>query len=170
MGTNEAGTQVYRIYIKCAPELVWDAITKSEWTERYGYGGRGVFDLRPGGAYRGYTSKEMREAGARGGFSVPEVAIEGEVVVVEPPRKLVLKWHMKMDERTASDAVTLLTFELEETSPGVTKLTLIHELSGAPMAADILAGKWESQGAGGGWSWVLSDMKSLLETGKGFMG
>ena len=32
-------TQVYRVYIRTTPERVWDAITKPEWTERYGYGG-----------------------------------------------------------------------------------------------------------------------------------
>ena len=30
-------TQVYRVYIKATPEAIWDAITKPEWTERYGY-------------------------------------------------------------------------------------------------------------------------------------
>ena len=44
-------TQVYRVYIKATPEAIWDAITKPEWTERYGYGGRVEYDLRPGGAY-----------------------------------------------------------------------------------------------------------------------
>jgi len=171
MDGNEARqTQVYRIYIKCSPQQVWDAITRPEWTERYGYGGRGVYDLRPGGQYQGFTSKEMRDAGVRGGFPVPDVAIEGEVIEVSPPNRLVLTWHMVMDEGTASDAVTRLTYDLEESSAGVTKLTMIHELAGAPRAADILAGKWESQGAGGGWSWVLCDLKSLIETGKGLKG
>jgi len=167
---KSAEIQVYRIYIKSTPQQVWDAITRPEWTARYGYGGRGEYDLRPGGLYRGYTSQEMKDAGIRGGFKVPDIAIEGEIVVAERPRKLILKWHMVMDEGTSSDAVSLLTYELDEISAGVTKLTLVHELTGAPKAADILAGKWESQGAGGGWNWVLSDMKSLLETGKGFGG
>ncbi len=163
-----ATVQTYRVYIKASPQAVWDAITQPEWTERYGYGGRGVYDLKPGGKYKGYTSQAMKDAGARGGFSVPEVAIEGEVIEAVPAKKLVLTWHMAMDEGTASDAVTRLTYELEEVG-GVTKLTLVHELDGAPRAADILAGKWESQGAGGGWSWVLSDLKSLLETGEGLV-
>jgi len=170
MNKSETSTQVSRIYIKCPIQLVWDAITKPEWTERYGYGGRGIYDLRAGGKYQGFTSEEMREAGRQGGFPVPEVAIEGEIFEVDPPRKLVLTWHMQMDERTAGDAVTRLTYELEETSAGVTKLTLIHDLTGAPVAADILAGKWESMGAGGGWAWVLSDLKSVLETGKNLKG
>jgi len=36
------------VYIKATPEAIWDAITEPEWTERYGYGGRGEYDLRPG--------------------------------------------------------------------------------------------------------------------------
>jgi uncharacterized protein YndB with AHSA1/START domain len=159
---------VYRIYIHCPPQKVWDAITQPEWTEKYGYGGRGVYELKPGGSYKGYTSQGMRDAGQKGGFAVPEIGIEGEVVEAVAPKKLVLKWHMAMDEATASDAVTLLTYELEEPTPGVTKLTVVHDLKGAPNAAGILAGNWESQGAGGGWSWMLSDMKTLLETGRSF--
>jgi uncharacterized protein YndB with AHSA1/START domain len=41
------------VYIRATPEAIWDAITKPEWTGRYGYGGRAEYDLRPGGAYRG---------------------------------------------------------------------------------------------------------------------
>ena len=44
-------TQVYRVYIKASSQAVWDAITRPEWSERYGYGGRVEYDLRPGGAY-----------------------------------------------------------------------------------------------------------------------
>lgn len=163
---TEGTTQVYRIYIKAAPQRVWDAITRPEWTAQYGYGGRGEYDLRPGGAYVGYTSREMKDGGAARGIHVPDVAIEGEVLEVEVPRRLVLKWHMAMDPNTAADSHTRLTYELDEIEAGVTRLTLTHELAGAPAAAQILAGKWEAQGAGGGWSWVLSDMKSVLETGK----
>ena len=37
--------QVNRVYIKATPQAIWDAITKPEWTERYGYGGIAEFDL-----------------------------------------------------------------------------------------------------------------------------
>jgi uncharacterized protein YndB with AHSA1/START domain len=165
--TQTADTvQVYRIYIKAAPQKVWDAITQPEWTAKYGYGGRGEYDLRPGGKYVGYTSQEMKSGGAAQGISVPDIAIEGEVIDVEVPSKLILTWHMVMDPNTSADNHTRLTYELKEIAKGVTRLTLTHELTGAPAAADILSGKWESEGAGGGWSWVLSDMKSVIETGK----
>jgi len=163
-------TQVYRVYIKAAPQAVWDAITKPEWTAKYGYGGRVEYDLRPGGSFRGYTSDAMKKDGAARGIQVPDLAIEGEVIETDPPRKLMLKWHMVMDPGTAAEGFTQLTYEIEETQGGVTKLTLIHDTEGAPRLSSILSGEWEDQGAGGGWSWVLSDLKSLLETGKGFMG
>ena len=161
-------TQIYRVYIRAKAQAVWDAITRPEWTEKYGYGGRTQYDLRPGGGFRGYTSEAMRKDGAARGVEVPDLAIEGEVVEAEPPRKLVLKWHMVMDPGTAAERYTRLTYEIEEKPNGITKLTLTHDLEGAPQLAGILSGAWEDQGAGGGWSWILSDLKSLLETGRSF--
>jgi uncharacterized protein YndB with AHSA1/START domain len=161
-------TQVYRVYIKASAQAIWDAITRPEWSERYGYGGRVEFDLRPGGGVRGLTSDAMKEQGATMGVEVPDVAIEGEVVEADPPRKLVQTFHMVMDPELTAEGVTRLTYEIEEDKGGATKLTLIHELEGAPKLAAIVSGAMEDEGAGGGWSWVLSDLKSLLETGTSF--
>jgi uncharacterized protein YndB with AHSA1/START domain len=154
-------TQVYRVYIKATPQAIWDAITTPEWTERYGYGGRAQYEpeLRPGATYRGLTSPAMRAVGA------PEVAIDGEVLEADPPHRLVQTWRMVMDDGMAAEGFTRLTYEIAEGKGGVSKLTLIHELEGAPNLAVLMAGGMEDQGAGGGWSWVLSDLKSLLETG-----
>lgn len=152
--------QVYRVYIKATPEAVWDAITKTEWTQRYGYGGRGEYDLRPGGAYQGLASDEMLAQGA------PKVAVDGEVVEADPPRRLVQTWRMLMDPAMRDEGFTRLTYDISEGAGGITTLTVTHDLTGAPLTAALLAGELESQGAGGGWSWVLSDLKTLLETGK----
>jgi uncharacterized protein YndB with AHSA1/START domain len=156
-----ATTQIYRVYIKAKPEAVWDAITKPEWTEKYGYGGQADYDLRPGGHYRGIASEEMRAMGA------PEVAVDGEVIEVDPPYRLVQTWRMAMDPEMAAEGFTRVTYEIEETKSGSTRLTVTHDLEGAPKLAALVAGELEDTGAGGGWSWVLSDLKSLLETGKG---
>ena len=61
---------------------------------------------------------------------------------------------------------TRLTYEIEERKNGVTRLTLTHELGDAPALALLMSGGMEDQGAGGGWSWVLSGLKTLLETGQ----
>lgn len=159
---TQQAVQVYRVYIKATPQAIWDAITKPEWTERYGYGGRAQFDLRPGGAVRWLTSEAMQSMGA------PEVGIDGEVVEANPPRKLVQTWRMLMDAGLQAEGFTRLTYEIAEGKGGVTKLTVIHEVEGAPKLAALLAGEQEDAGAGGGWSWVLSDLKTLLETGHSF--
>jgi hypothetical protein len=72
---------------------------------------------------------------------------------------------MLMDPEMAAEGPTRLTYEIEPRDGGVTRLTLIHELEAAPRLALLLSGGMEDVGAGGGWSWVLSDLKSLLETG-----
>lgn len=165
-----ATTQVYRVHIKATPQAIWDAITKSEWTERYGYGGRSEYNLKPGGAYRAFTTEAMKQVGKERGFPVPDVAVDGTVIESDPPRKLVLSWRMAMDPEIAAEGFTRLTYEIEPGQGGVTKLTLIHDLDGAPKLALLLAGEREGEGAGGGWAWVLSDLKTLLETGKPMAG
>ena len=83
----------------------------------------------------------------------------------DPPRKLVQTWRMLMDEDMAAEGFTRLTHEIEPGEGGVTRLTLIHDLEHAPRLAAIVGGEHEAEGAGGGWNWVLSGLKTLLETG-----
>ena len=151
-------TQVYRVYIKATPEAIWDAITKPEWTERYGYAARVDYDLRPGGAYRAYPGEEMAQH-----EGVPDVVVDGEVIEADPPRRLVQTWRMLMDPQTEAEGFTRLTYEIAETGPGVSKLTVTHDLEGAPRLALFVGGGMESDGAGGGWSEVFSDLKNELE-------
>jgi uncharacterized protein YndB with AHSA1/START domain len=159
-------TQVYRIYIKATPEAIWEAITKPEWTERYLYETRVDFDLRPGGAYRAYPSEMMRVHGAEMGYPIPDVVIDGEVIEADPPRRLVQTWRMLMDPTMAAEGFTRLTWEIEETQGGVSKLTVVHDVDGAPQIATLISGGMEDQGAGGGWPQILSSLKTLVETGK----
>jgi uncharacterized protein YndB with AHSA1/START domain len=162
-------TQVYRVYIKASPQAVWDAITKPEWTERYGYGSRVEYDLRPGGRYRAFSTEQMKAARAEmGGGPTPDVIVDGEVIEANPPHRLVQTWRMLMDPGTTAEGFTRLTYEVVETRPGVSKLTLTHELEGAPRLATFVGGDMESIGAGGGWAEALSDLKTLLETGSSF--
>jgi uncharacterized protein YndB with AHSA1/START domain len=104
----------------------------------------------------------MRSMGA------PDVAVDGEILESDPPRKLVQTWRMVMDSDVAAEGFTRLTYEIEESKGGVTKLTVIHDLEGAPKLATLISGWMEDSGAGGGWSWVLSGLKTLLETGESF--
>jgi uncharacterized protein YndB with AHSA1/START domain len=161
-------TQVFRVYIKATPEAIWEAITNPEWTRKYGYAAPVEFDLRPGGAYRSTATEEMRTAGAAMGFTTPDVIVDGQVIECDPPRKLVQTWRMLMDPTTAAEAFTRLTYEITPGGPGVSKLTLTHDATGAPHTATMVSGAGEAERGDGGWPWVLSDLKTLLETGTAF--
>src|SRR5207249_3096746 len=150
--------QMQRVYIKATPQAIWAAITKPEWTEQYGYAPLVDYDMRAGGRFRAYPNEGMKQFP-----SVPSVILDGEVIEADPPRKLVQTWRMLMDPGLAAEGFTRLTYEIAEGKGGVSKLTVIHELEGAPALSVLVAGGLEEQGAGGGWSWVLSDLKSLLE-------
>jgi uncharacterized protein YndB with AHSA1/START domain len=96
------------------------------------------------------------------------VIIDGEVIEADPPHRLVTTFRMLMDPQVAAEKVTRVTYEIKEGADGICSLTLIHELEGAPILASIVGGRLADQGAGGGHTWVLSDLKTLLETGKAF--
>jgi uncharacterized protein YndB with AHSA1/START domain len=153
-------TQVYRVFIKATPQKIWDAITKPEWTQRFGYGLRDEYELHAGGRYRGYSNDGMLAMGA------PEVAVDGEVIEADPPRRLVVTWRMAMDPNMAKEGFTRLTYEIVEGRDGVSRLSVIHDLTGTPGHAAMVAGDQQGPGAGGGWVWILSDLKSLLESGE----
>src|SRR5690348_14910958 len=156
MPSREApSVQVYRVYIRATPEAIWDAITRPEWTARYGYTGYVEYDLRPGGAYRVRPTEGFRAGAEAMGNQLPDVIIDGEVIEADPPRKLVTTFHMMMDPQTAGEPYTRITHEIKEGPNGVCSLTLTHELDGAPMLAAIVSGTFEEQGAGGGHAWVL---------------
>jgi uncharacterized protein YndB with AHSA1/START domain len=150
-------TQVHRVFIAATPDAVWEAITTPEWSERYGYRARTEYDLRPGGAFRALANEGMLAHGT------PEVIIEGEVLECDPPRKLVQTWRMLFEPSMSGEPLTRLTWEIEE-EMGVSRLTVIHELVDAPVHASLVAG--DVPEAGGGWPFILSDLKTLLETGK----
>jgi uncharacterized protein YndB with AHSA1/START domain len=156
-------TQVYEIYIRATPQAIWDAITKPEWNERYGYRGRMEYDLRKGGTFRALATAQMRAMG------MAEVVIDGEVVEANPPSKLVQTYRMLFNDQMKSEGFTKVTWEIEPTASGFTRLTVTHDLEGAPILAGMVGSKFSEMGTGG-WSWILSDMKSLIETGKTLSG
>src|SRR4051794_19387122 len=150
-------TQTYRVWIKATPEAIWQALTDPGQIERYGYGAPVDLELRPGGEYRGRATEAMLAVGA------PVVMVEGEVLEVDAPHRLVQTWHALFDPQTSAEPESRLTYEIEPGAAGVSKLTVTHELDGAPLTAAIVGGVVVE--AGGGWGWVLSDLKTLLETG-----
>ena len=170
--TTETGqtTQVHRVYIKATPERIWQAITDPEWNGRYGYGAAQHYELRPGGDYVSHPSDQMKRVSADMGWELPEVIVDGEVQEVDEPRRLVQTWRMLMDPTAAAEGFSRLTWEIEGPGQdGVCRLTVVHELAGMPSLYAMTSGDNEFGAmGGGGWPWILSDLKSLLETGEAF--
>jgi uncharacterized protein YndB with AHSA1/START domain len=160
--TRGEDVQVYRVYIRATPEAIWDAITSPEWNYKYGYGGRSEYELRPGGSYKAFASEAMKAYGG------PDVVVDGEVIESDAPRRLVQTWRALWDPEMVKEGGKRLTWEIAPGPEGVCTLTVTHELAGAPRTAAQVSGKIPE--AGGGWAWILSDLKSLLETGKALAG
>ena len=158
----------YSIFVKATPEAIWDALVDADQTGKYGYGGRAEYDLREGGSFKHHATDEMKQHG------MPDVVVEGDVLEVEAPRRLVQTWRANFAPDIAAEPAGRMTIATEDAHPlmfpngGVTKLTLTHELENAPLTAGIVSG--ETADAGGGWAFVLSDLKSYLETGSSLNG
>ena len=152
-------THIHQVYIKAAPAQIWDAITSPEWNGRYGYRGVSHYELKPGGKFKCIANEEMR------GMGLPEVIVDGEVIEVKPPYKLVQTYRFLFNDAHVAEGFTRLTFEIEQTAGGFCRLTVTHDTSGAPMMTRATTSRFSTDG-GGGWDFILSDIKTLLETGK----
>ncbi len=153
--------QVYTVYIEAPASRVWDAITTSEYTNQWGYGGDTEYDFTPGGDYRNLTTDAMKAMG------MGDVAISGTVVSVEVGRRLELTWKPAWHPEAAP---TVLTWELTEFDGPLTRVVLTHDLTAHPALADEVAGGGEPNQGGGGWPWTLAGLKTLVETGRPMVG
>ena len=135
---------MYQI-IKAPQERVWAAITTPEFTSRY---------------YYSSTLKTNLTVGSPFTYRMPDSSpiVEGEVLASEPPNRLVHTYH-SLWPPMKEDAPTKVTWELESMPRSVTKVTVVHEdFQGQTATYTGLQG--------GGWTWILSHMKTLLETGE----
>jgi uncharacterized protein YndB with AHSA1/START domain len=142
---TSTNTNVSRVYIRATPEQVWKGITDPEFTERYYFGTRVDSTLTPGDAfvYRGNDG---------------QVALDGEVVECDPPRRLVQTFRALWGPEVAAEPASRVTWEVEEDGPGGCRLTVTHDqLDASPITAQQVAG---------GWAEILSGLKTVLETGR----
>jgi uncharacterized protein YndB with AHSA1/START domain len=139
-------TQVYQLFIRATPEQLWDAITRPEFTAKYFYASR--VEIADG---------RRRAYGPNG-----ELWGDSAILEEDPPNRLVHEWQGLYDPALAAEEASRVTWEIEAQDGGVTKLTLVHDqLEGAPKTAESVAG---------GWMFVLSGLKTLLETGRPLAG
>jgi uncharacterized protein YndB with AHSA1/START domain len=135
---------VYVTYIRTTPETLWDHLTKPEFTRTYWHGVSSESDWKP-------------ESPWKLTFSDGRVADTGEVVEVDRPRRLVLKWRNEYRPELKAEGYSRATFELEPVGDMV-RLAVTHEI-------DRTGSKF-IEAVSKGWPIVLSSLKSLIETGK----
>ena len=144
--TEVRTTQAYEVFIKASPEAIWDAITKPEFTTRYFYGSAVETTAEPGSPWRGWSEDHAHQL------------VDGEVLEADAPRRLQHTWRALWEEALAAEAYSRVTWEIEPQDGGYSKLTVVHDLlEEAPKTAESVAG---------GWTYVLSGLKTLLETGE----
>jgi uncharacterized protein YndB with AHSA1/START domain len=141
--TDAPTTQVYQVFIKATPEQVWEAITTPEFTAKYFHGAR----------------IEASEAKYVSHGPNGDLWGDAEVFDWDPPRRLVHGWQSLYDEEMAKEETSRVSWEIEPADGGLCRLTVIHDrLEGAPKTAASVSGP--------GWMYVLSGLKTLLETGE----
>jgi uncharacterized protein YndB with AHSA1/START domain len=142
----EQTTQVYAVFIRATPDQVWDAITKPEFTTRYFYGSVIDSTFEPGAKYLGWSGDKKQKL------------VDGEVLESDRPRVLRHTFRALWDPETSLEQHSRVSWEIEPQDDGVTKLTVVHDqLEASPKTAEQVAG---------GWSYILSGLKTLLETGE----
>ena len=136
-------TFVYVTYIRTTPEKLWSALTEPEFQRKYWFGVHCESEWTAGSSWK------MLYADGR-------ITDAGEIVASDRPRRLVIRWRHEDKPELKAEGDSLCTIELEPTG-GTVKLTITHTIE---RERSKLIGA-----VSGGWPKILSNLKSLLETG-----
>ena len=136
-------TFVYVTYIRTTPEKLWSALTDAEFMKQYWFGMHGESHWTAGSSWKLVSSNGQT-------FDA------GEIVEAEPPRRLVIRWQNQFKPELKAEGDSLCTIELESSGTAV-KLSITHTIEREPSKF--------IEAVSGGWPKVISNLKSLLETG-----
>ena len=134
----------YDIYIGAPVGRVWKGLVDGNITKQYVYGTRFDGKLKKGAAYAYVGDGDFK-------------AVDGEILDIEPEKRLVMSWKAHWDESAAKDKPSRVAYELSKAEAS-TKLRLVHD--GFDRQTATYTGSVE------GWPLMLSSLKSILETGK----
>ncbi len=134
---------VHVIYIRTTVEKLWQALIDPEFTRQYWMATTQESEWKPGASWRIV-------------FADGRIADSGEIIEIEPHRRLVLEWRHEIVPALTAEGYSRMTYEIEESGEAV-KLTLTHTM-------DMSESKF-IQAVSTGWPMILSSLKSLLETG-----
>jgi len=136
-------TFVYVTYIRTTPEKLWSALTDAEFMKQYWFGMRGESEWTVGSPWKLVSGDD-------------QVYDAGEIVEADPPRRLVIRWQNQIKPELNAEGASLCTMEIERSGTAI-KLSVTHTIERD--ASKLI------EAVSGGWPKVLSNLKSLLESG-----
>lgn len=140
-------TFVYVAYIGTTPEKLWSALTDGDFIRQYWFGVHCECEWKAGSSWKLLsTDGELMDA--------------GEIVEADPPRRLVIRWQNQAKPELKAEGASLCTMDVEQSGTAV-KLTITHSIEREPSKF--------IEAVSGGWPKVISNLKSLLETGSTVM-
>jgi uncharacterized protein YndB with AHSA1/START domain len=143
MSKNAESTFVYVTYVRTTPEKLWSALTDPEFIAQYWFGMHCESQFTAGSSWK-LVSGDGQTFDA------------GEIVEATPPRRLVIRWQHVNKPELKAEGDSLCTMELEPSGTAV-KLSITHSIECDP--SKFIAA------VSAGWPKVISNLKSLLETG-----
>lgn len=135
--------KVFEIYIRTTPERLWEAITDPAIRAKYHFGAGVHSAWEPGSSF---TMEHPNS---------DDPLVEGENLVVEPPRRLVQALRTLWSPQAEAQGTTRVTWEIEPVGDSC-RLTVTHDQLGEDAPAELY----------GGWPMILSGLKTWLETGE----
>jgi len=136
-------TFVYVTYIRTTPEKLWSALTDVEFIKQYWFGMRCESRWTAGSSWKLVAGDG-------------QILDAGEIVEAEPPRRLVIRWQHQNKPELKAEGESRCTMELEPCGAAV-KLSITHTIERE--SSKLI------EAVSGGWPKVISNLKSLLETG-----
>jgi uncharacterized protein YndB with AHSA1/START domain len=136
-------TFVYVTYIRTTPEKLWAALTDVEYMKKYWFGTYCESQWTAGSSWK-MVSRDG------------QIFDSGEILEADPPRRLVIRWQHQNKPELKAEGMSQCTMELEPIGPAV-KLSITHTIEREPSNFIVAVS--------GGWPKILSNLKSLLETG-----
>jgi len=143
MTSAAASTFVYVTYIRTTPEQLWSALTSPEFTRQYWFGVHHESEWKAGASWKMI-------------FSDGRIADTGEIVEIERPKRIVLRWRNEFRPELKEEGYSRCVVDIEPAGEAV-KLTITHSID--------RDGSKFIEAVSGGWPLILSNLKSLLETG-----
>jgi uncharacterized protein YndB with AHSA1/START domain len=134
---------VYTVFIKAPPDRVWKAITDGDDTVRYYYGTRVVSDWGVGAWIR---------------YDYPDgsVAADGQVLAIDPGHQVTMTFHPRWSPEIDAEAPVRMTWSVEATDDGGSRLTVTTALIPGSRTAEEFAD---------GIAYIVSGLKTFVETG-----